>query len=128
MHRKLSRRDALLRAGVVLAGAGTVLGPRTALASRRRSVGVVYRLRATGHCSCTACHRHAANKLFVTRAAADHGRAHRGCRCQVVRASISAEAWRALFGSRGRRRRTSVDRRRSSTRRILRRARQRRTP
>jgi hypothetical protein len=123
----MSRRDALLRAGAVLAGAGAALGPQTALAARRRSVGVVYRLRATGHCSCRACHRHAANKLFATRAAAHHGRAHRGCRCEVVRASIGPEAWRKLFGSPAELHRTSVDRRRRSTRRVLGRARRRAT-
>ena len=119
MHHRMSRRDALLRAGVVAAGAGAALGPQAALASRHGSVGVVYRLRATGHCSCTACHRHAANKLFATRAAANHGRAHRGCRCKVVRATIGADAWRKLFGSPAELHRTSVDRRRRSTRRAL---------
>ena len=40
-------------------------------------------------------------ELFATRAAALHGRAHRGCRCAVARGSISAAAWRALFGTPG---------------------------
>lgn len=120
MRNRLSRRDALMRAGALLAGAGAALRPGAALAARRGSVGVAYRLRATGRCSCRACHRHAANKLFATSAAARRGRAHRGCRCEVVRTSISAASWRALFGSPKRLRRRSVDRRRASTRRALR--------
>jgi hypothetical protein len=49
--------------------------------------------------ACSACHAHAANKLFATRAAAEHGRAHPGCKCKVVRGgTFGLKLWADLFG------------------------------
>ena len=64
---------------------GTVLGRIGTGRFHRR------RLRAQGstHCNCKACHHHAANKLFATRAAAQHHRAHPGCKCTVVQTHIA---------------------------------------
>lgn len=113
-----SRRDILGKAGLVLAGTLTVL-PVDAWATRPVP-GVVYRLRATDRCSCRACHGHAAHKLFATRAAADRGRSHTGCQCEIVRAKrIPKHQWQVLFGTTGRLHHTSVDRRRKRIRRVL---------
>ena len=38
-----------------------------------------------GTCAaCSACKKHAENKIFKTKEAADKFRAHKGCRCQVI--------------------------------------------
>jgi hypothetical protein len=110
----ISRRAALVRGATVLAGL-TWVG--TAQAA---TPGVSYRLKAGPHCSCKACHRHAANRLFATHRAADHGRAHAGCKCTTVRSSaIDAAQWRALFGHGRNPRHAAADRRWTSTKRAL---------
>lgn len=49
--------------------------------------------------ACTACHKHAANKLFATAEAADLHRAHPGCKCEVrVGGTLPDSVWIALFG------------------------------
>lgn len=124
LQHRVSRRDALIGGAVALAGLGAVVRPGSAWAARHPSAGVVYRLDATDRCTCVACHRHAENKLFATRAAAHHGRAHPGCQCAILRSTaFSAAQWRALFGSPSNLRRTAVDRRKESTRRALKRTR-----
>ncbi|MEM9035834.1 MAG: hypothetical protein AAGD18_14660 [Actinomycetota bacterium] len=45
---------------------------------------------------CNACRRHADNKLFLTAAAADGGRAHPGCRCVVRTTEIDAATLQRL--------------------------------
>ena len=72
-----------------------------------------------GCAGCRACRRHAANKLFVSAASADAGRAHPHCTCRVVSATLPAEAWAALFGGPVTPRRLSVDRRQAAVRAIL---------
>jgi hypothetical protein len=122
---QFSRRQALLKGGLTLAGlAGATTGGALALGGRRAAggaaVGASFRLETTDQCSCAACRNHAANKLFATRAAAEHCRAHAGCRCVVARsASIGKDRWLALFGPASELHRTSVDRRWASSRRIL---------
>lgn len=124
MQSHISRRDALIRGGIVLAGFSAVARPASAWAARHPSAGVVYRLSATDRCSCVACQGHAKNKIFATRAAADHGRAHPGCQCEVVRSTaLTSTQWRSLFGAPSHLRRTSVDRRKPSTRQVLKRIR-----
>ena len=66
---------------------------------------------ATPCAACAACHAHAANKIFASQAAANAGRAHKGCRCSVVKGTpMLVSTWNTLF-SQGLRRRTSVDKR-----------------
>jgi hypothetical protein len=121
MHEGISRREVLARGVVVLGALAPFAAPAAARAAKRRSSKVVYRLRATSRCTCVACQRHAVNKLFATRAAADRGRAHPGCQCEVVRgARLPRSQWNRLFGASSRLKYASVDRRSARTRRILR--------
>jgi hypothetical protein len=114
----ISRRVALVRGVATLAGVH--LHVHKATAPRVATPGVSYRLKAGPHCSCKACHHHAANRLFATRAAADTGRAHPGCRCTIVRsAAVDAVQWNALFGTARHLSRRAVDRRWASTTRAL---------
>jgi hypothetical protein len=114
---QISRRAALVRGATMLTGLFFVGSAEAATA------GVSYRLKAGPHCSCKACHHHAANRLFATRAAADHGRAHPGCKCTIVRSrAVNAVQWRALFGQQHTPRHSHVDRRWASTTRALKQA------
>jgi hypothetical protein len=113
----ISRRAVLVRGSAMLTGLFWVGSAQAATA------GVSYRLKTGAQCSCKACHHHAANRLFATRAAADHGRAHPGCRCTIVRSrAVDATQWQALFGHARRPRHVAVDRRWASTARALKRA------
>lgn len=121
----LNRRAALL-AFAAVAAAPLGLSRAMAAPSKMR----VYRLdpvhrpgagRSTSSCTgCTACRRHARNKIFATAKAADNVRAHKGCKCRVVRAaSIPVATYEALFGQPGNLERLSVDRRDAEVRAIL---------
>jgi hypothetical protein len=112
----ISRRAALVRGAAVLA---SLYYSGSAQAA---STGVAYELKAGAHCNCKACHHHAANKLFATRAAASRDRAHPGCKCKVVQTHVAAATWTALFGPAKRPARTAIDRRWASTKRTLRHA------
>jgi hypothetical protein len=75
---------------------------------------------------CKACRSHAANKLFPTAKAAGDHRAHKGCKCQVVKGgTLDAQAWRELFGRVKHPKRLVVDRRSKRVEKILRRAKRR---
>lgn len=77
--------------------------------------------------ACKACHKHARNKIFATRRAADRHRAHPGCKCKVVRGGkLDADIWADLFGGLENPKRRTVDRRKKRVKKILRRARARR--
>ena len=129
MPRRMHRR------AFVAGGAALVAGVVSALAAPGGEAAPapprpVYRLDPTsadasvcagrgGCASCRACRRHAANKLFVSAAAADAGRAHPHCKCRVVSATLPAAAWAALFGGPVTPRRLSVDRRQAAVRAVL---------
>jgi hypothetical protein len=114
---QISRRAVLVRGATMFTGLLFVGSAEAATA------GVSYRLKAGPHCSCKACHHHASNRLFATRAAADHGRAHPGCTCMIVRSrAVNAVQWRALFGQQRKPRHSHVDRRWASTQRALKQA------
>jgi hypothetical protein len=122
----------LTRRAVVLAFAAAAVTPFGLSRAFAASSGIhVYRLdpvhrpgpgRSTSNCTgCTACRRHARNKLFANAKAAEVARAHKGCRCTVVRAgTIPAATYAALFGEPGNLERLSVDRRDAKVRAILR--------
>jgi len=111
---QISRRAVLVRGATMLTGLYFVGSADAATA------GVSYRLKTGPQCSCKACHHHAANRLFATRAAADHGRAHAGCRCTIVRSrSVSPAQWQAVFGHQRKPHHLTVDRRWTSTKRAL---------
>jgi hypothetical protein len=68
---------------------------------------VTYRLSTTegrsectgsGCSACSACNKHAANKLFSTKKAADRFRAHRGCKCAIVEGQpLTSALWKQVF-------------------------------
>jgi hypothetical protein len=75
---------------------------------------------------CKACHKHGKNKLFATRRAANQNRAHKGCKCKVVRGGkLDAQTWATLFGGLRNPKRLQVDLRSRRTHRILARRRRR---
>jgi hypothetical protein len=122
----------LTRRAVVLAFAAVAVTPFGLSRALGAASGVrVFRLdpvhrpgpgRSTSSCTgCTACRRHARNKLFANAKAAEVARAHKGCKCTVVRAgTIPAATYAALFGEPGNLERLSVDRRDTKVRTILR--------
>ncbi|MHC4938892.1 MAG: hypothetical protein ACYTHK_07990 [Planctomycetota bacterium] len=59
---------------------------------------VAYRLSTRGRRASRAAKAHAANKRFVTRAAAESARAHPGDNSPVVSIDVSPEQWLAWFG------------------------------
>lgn len=122
----------LTRRAVVLAFAAVAVTPFGLSRAFAASSGVhVYRLdpvhrpgpgRSTSNCTgCAACRHHARNKLFANAKAANAARAHKGCKCTVVRAgTVPADTYAALFGEPGNLERLSVDRRDKKVRAILR--------
>ncbi len=114
---QISRRAMLVRGATMLTGLYFVGSADAA------TVGVSYRLKTGPHCSCKACHPHAANRLFATHVAADRGRAHPGCTCTIVRShAVRPGQWQALFGHGRKLRHLTVDRRWTSTKRALKQA------
>ena len=95
----ISRRVFLAAAGA--AGLSTLVGcggsggsdPGGTVAQK-----VAYRLSTKGRRASTAAKINAANKLFVSPAAADLGRAHPGDTSAIVRLDISEARWMQLFG------------------------------
>jgi hypothetical protein len=59
--------------------------------------------------ACTACQKHAHNKVFTTQAAADSTRAHKGCNCEIVSTDSDAATMKSMFKNGA----TVFDRRRS---------------
>lgn len=59
---------------------------------------VAYRLSTKGKRVSNAAKANAANKLFVTPAAAEAGRAHPGDTSRIVRVDLSEAAWMQYFG------------------------------
>jgi LPXTG-motif cell wall-anchored protein len=53
--------------------------------------------KAKTRCVCNACHKHAANKIFATEAAAAAGRIHICCLCQPVPFTIPAAVGTEFF-------------------------------
>ncbi len=106
----ISRRAMLVRGGVLLAAASPLLRAATALGAPSTHV---YKLVPSRTCkACSACKRHGHNKLFASAAAAEDGRAHKGCRCRVRRTrSVSTARRVKLFDADGKADRTVVDRR-----------------
>ncbi len=92
-------RRRFVRSAASLAGATVLVGfVGTAAASATGGGTTIWRLesdwgfpvgpRGATSCGCSACRHHSANKIFLTRAAAETQRAHRGCRCIVVTEQI----------------------------------------
>jgi hypothetical protein len=84
------------------------------------SCRVPERRKGDGCHGCKACHKHAKNKMFPSRRAADRNRAHAGCKCKVVQGGkLDAEIWAALFGGLKNPKRAEVDLRARRTHKIL---------
>ena len=124
MAGKLTRRTFLARAGSLIAAAlipaacgGKKTSASTAVDTGGSGSVPVYLLSTSDAkcsgtaCACGACQKHAANKLFASREAADTGRAHVHCNCTVVEGTLSPDRWRALFGDQTQPNRLHVDRR-----------------
>ena len=62
----------------------------------RKNQCVVYHTSTRKRKACNACKRHALNKIFSSREAADTFRAHPGCNCKIVEEKIN---WRNYVGS-----------------------------
>jgi hypothetical protein len=123
-ERPLDRRAALGAFGAL--GAIALGFPRLAAAATRVPVwrlDAVHRQGkgkyASGAAACRACRRHARNKIFATQSAADGGRAHKGCNCRIVRASLPEATFEKLFGPVGKTNREVVDRRWADVRKVL---------
>lgn len=119
MHRIVDRRALLARGAAATAALAGALGLGASAGAESLTV---YRLDpgdCTGCQTCSACRGHAANKLFVSFAAADGGRAHPGCDCGVVEELMARSTWMALFGAPQRPRTESVDKRYEWVRAIL---------
>ena len=95
----LNRRQ-FLSAGATLALSAAVPAVASAAPVRKRTGWVtVFRLSTHGHRTCGACKANAANKFFRTHAAADQGRAHRGCNCAILTQRLPPGVAKNLFGS-----------------------------
>jgi len=95
----LNRRQ-FLSAGATLALSAAVPAVASAAPVRKRTGWVtVFRLSTHGHRTCGACKANAANKFFRTHAAADQGRAHRGCNCAILTQRLRPGIAKHLFDS-----------------------------
>jgi len=96
------RRFAKLGLAVVAGGLSLVRG-RTTRASVTRTVYVFDPMAeptsAGSRCAtCAACRRHAAYKVFASRAAAEARRAHPHCRCAIKVVSVAPADFVWMFG------------------------------
>jgi hypothetical protein len=69
--------------------------PRTAYVFDPTAEGVAT---GSGCATCAACRRHAANKVFASREAADVRRAHPHCRCAIKAVPVSPIDFVTMFG------------------------------
>jgi len=129
---RLTRRTFLARAGSLIAAAlipaacgGKKTSASTAVDTGGSGSVPVYLLSTSDAkcsgtaCACGACQKHAANKLFASREAADTGRAHVHCNCTVVEGTLPPDRWRALFGDQAQPNRLHVDRRDPNVAQVL---------
>jgi hypothetical protein len=129
-----SRRSFLTRAGAAGAAVAATFGlPAGVLADGRRRRKRVYKLAPDGShyrcrkgahdCSaCKACQRHAKNKLFASKDAAEKEkhRAHRNCRCGVKKGrKLQREVWHDLFRPDSGKKHVVVDKRDPRVKKIL---------
>ncbi len=119
MHRIVDRRVLLARSAAATAALAGALGLRVAAGAESLTVYQLDPGDCVGCQTCNACQGHAANKLFASFAAADGGRAHPGCDCEVVEEAMARNTWTALFGAPQRPRTESVDKRHEWVQAIL---------
>lgn len=98
----LSRRTFLAASGAVLAAGLVGCGDsRTSFSPPARSPDMTkaFLLSGRGRSVSNAATMHNHNKVFVSQAAADSGRAHPGDNSRIVRIDVSVAQWRQWFGS-----------------------------
>jgi hypothetical protein len=145
LQQSISRRGFLARTAPVVATVVPVAAQSSAWGATRRKkktkkpyfvlqpeyvqtaeCNVRERNKPRGCHGCKACHKHAKNKIFATRKAAnkEKNRAHPGCKCKVIRGGkFKNEVWLDLFGgSLDDPNKKVVDRRKRRVKRILNRA------
>jgi len=59
---------------------------------------VVYHTSTRKKKACSACKKHALNKIFSSREAAEKSRAHPGCNCKIVEEKINRRNYVEAFG------------------------------
>lgn len=129
-----SRRSFITRAGAAGAALAATFGlPAGAMAGGGRNRRRIYRLAPKGSkyrcrkgahdCSaCKACKRHAKNKLFASKDAAEMEkfRAHPNCRCGVKKGrKLPRDVWQDLFHPKSGNKHMVVDKRDRRVHRIL---------
>lgn len=100
---------ALSTAAVAEMGSAATRSPAAAAAV---TTVTAWRLKATNwssprghplrtHCKCSACVRHAHNKIFATLSDAEdpHLRAHPGCLCEPEQIELPSSVWKTVFGT-----------------------------
>lgn len=94
--RAISRRT--LMKGVAAAGAASITAALISCggggggAKGQQSV-TLYRFQTRNARTCQACKNHSHYKVFVSKAAAQHHRAHTGCNCKIVTQQVTSEYW-----------------------------------
>ena len=114
--------------GGLIAGGALALGlPGLASAANRVPVWRLDAVHGQGagayaaNCAgCHACRSHALNRVFANKDAAVKGKAHAGCNCKIVKATMSEANFIKLFGPVGKPERDVIDRRWASSRKALR--------
>lgn len=103
-------RRRFVTAGLLAVGGALVAGPAALAAPKTRTV---FKLDpGCAGCSCNACEKHAAAKLFADVSAVR--RAHLGCNCAIVQGELHDGTYKALFAHGA-----EVDRRNVRVRSIL---------
>lgn len=114
----LSRRAFLRRgAGVAVAGAAAAVLGNGAVAGAQESEPTAPTFALSPNAgACSACQKHAKNKVFRTEDAANSFRAHKGCHCTIgTGQELTLPVFAAVFGDKGQ----SADRRDPKTAELL---------
>jgi hypothetical protein len=118
VHFNTGRRPLLASAAAALAA---VPGMPALARRKKKNTKAAFRLvtgcRADGGCSCHACEKHAANKIFASKSAV--ARAHIGCNCRIDEIALPRGIWTALFRPAGLPATEAVDKRDPRVQEIL---------
>jgi hypothetical protein len=105
-------RRAFVTSGLAAVGTALLSGSAALAAPKTRTVFLLDP-GTCGTCACSACKKHAANKLWGD--VSKIRRAHKGCNCGVVQKQLHEGTYNALFG-----RNAEADRRRNRDAAVLR--------
>src|SRR5207247_5791245 len=93
-QRVVGRREFLRGAGLAGLGttsAGFLPGGVAEAVARKPKHKKVWRLSTRDQNACSACKAHAANRYYRHRRNANHGRAHKGCTCDILDQRITTK-------------------------------------